>query len=349
MSSASLRRRTRGVARYALLIVIALGAIGGGVIFWLLKSRADVDEPSVAVVAAAGPVIRAGTDTAELLQHARQAMAEQQLLAPAGNNAFELYLAVLKREPDNRVAQDALREIFPFAANAAEQTIDQGDDAEAQRQIALLTLADPQNYTVTLLQTKLQAKRDTAAPQAPQQVQQPQKREPPVPAVVAVNGPSHGVESVAATVVPASAPSTSLPPSIAKPVATPATSEQALALLRVESTSIEAAPKAAVRPRAPLVASVADAQGATAPALTHRVEPVYPADARRMRRQGWVDVTFTVQPDGSVVGASVSDADPKFVFDRAALSAVAHWQFTPGMQDGKPVVSQLRQRIEFRL
>ncbi|MFC4525652.1 hypothetical protein ISN76_20790 [Dyella halodurans] len=112
MSSASSPRRTEGVARYALLIVIALVACGAGVIFWLLKSRADADEPAAVVVAAAGPIIRAGADTDELLQHARQAMAEQRLLAPAGNNAFELYLAVLKREPGNRVAQDALREIF---------------------------------------------------------------------------------------------------------------------------------------------------------------------------------------------------------------------------------------------
>lgn len=56
-----------------------------------------------------------------------------------------------------------------------------------------------------------------------------------------------------------------------------------------------------------------------------------------------------VQPDGSVTSASVTDADPKYVFDRAALSAVSRWQFSPGMQDGKPVAAQVRQRIEFRL
>lgn len=347
MSSASLRRRTRGVARYALLIVIALAAIGGGVIFWLLKSRADADEPTATVVAVAGPVIRAGTDTSELLQHARQAMAEQRLLAPAGNNAFEWYLAVLKREPDNRVAQDALREVFPFAASAAEQTIDQGDAAEAQRQIGLLALADPQNYTLTLLQTKLQAQRDAAAEQA----QPPQKHEQPAPVVAAVNRASPALAPVTTAAVPLSAPSTPLPTAIAKPAAvpTPTASERALAQLHVESTAIEAAPKASVRPRAPVVTAVADAQGSVAPTLTHRVEPVYPPEARRTRRQGWVDVSFTVQADGSVASASVSDADPKFVFDRAALSAVNHWQFTPGTQDGKPVAAQLRQRIEFRL
>ena len=56
-----------------------------------------------------------------------------------------------------------------------------------------------------------------------------------------------------------------------------------------------------------------------------------------------------MQPNGTVANASVADADPKYVFDRAALTAVARWQFTPGMQAGKPVAAQVRQRIEFRL
>ncbi len=342
MSSASLHRRTEGVARYALLIVIALIAFGAGVIFWLLKSRADAEAPSAVVVAAAGPIIRAGADTVELLLRARQAMAEQRLLAPAGNNAFELYLAVLKREPGNRVAQDALREIFPFAATAAEQTIDQGNDVESQRQIALLTLADPQNYTVTLLQAKLQAQRDAVAQQAQQTPKSTQSTQPTPTAATA----SRAVAPVAANAAVAQ-PTT--PPSPNKTANTSTAAEQALARLHVESTPIEAAPKAAARPRTPAVVAVADAQGTLAPALAHRVEPVYPADARRSRREGWVDVTFIVQPDGSVAAASVADADPKYVFDRAALSAVTRWTFTPGMQDGKPVASQVRQRIEFRL
>jgi protein TonB len=344
MPSASLRRRTEGVARYALLIVVVLVTLAAGVIFYLLRSRADSDEPSTVVVAAAGPIIRAGAGTAELLQHARQAMAEQRLLAPAGNNAFELYLAVLKREPGNRVAQDALREIFPFAATAAEQTIDHGDDAESQRQIALLTLADPQNYTLTLLQAKLQAQRDAVAQrtQQTQQVPPTQKSVQPAPTIAAAN-------RAAAPVAPAAAVAPAPAPSLEKPAGGPTAAEQALANLHVESTPIKAAPKAAAGPRAPAVVAVADAQGTVAPALTHRVEPLYPRDARLTRQQGWVDVIFTVQPDGSVAAASVADADPKHVFDRAALSAVTRWTFTPGMQDGKAVASQLRQRIEFRL
>jgi len=346
MSPASSRCRAQGVVRYSLLILIVLIAVAGGLIFWQIEHGQEVEQPAQAVVAAAGPVMRAGIGTDELLQHARDAMAAQRLLAPAGNNAFELYLAVLKREPGNRVAQDALREIFPFAAHAAEQTIDSGDDAEAQRQIDLLTRADPQNYTLTLLQAKLQAQRTAAA----QQEQQANRHEP-TPSSTAKAPPSTPVTPAVVTApVPPPAAPPSVPTAPAKPANTMTPSELTIAQLHVESTQVEAAPKATMRARTPApAAAVADANGATTPVLTHRVEPAYPPDAKRTRRQGWVDVTFTVEPDGSVIGATVADADPKYVFDRAAISAVSRWQFTPGTQDGKPVALQLRQRIEFRL
>ncbi|MFC4525653.1 TonB family protein [Dyella halodurans] len=209
----------------------------------------------------------------------------------------------------------------------------------------MLTLADPQNYTLTLLQAKLQAQRDAVAQQAPQAPQTP-KSAPPAPPTPGVATASRAVAPIAATAV---VPQPATSPMLNKAANVPTAAEQALARLQVESTPVEAAPRAAVKPRAPAVVAVADAQGATAPAVARRIEPVYPPDARRQRRQGWVDVTFVVQPDGSVAAASVADADPKYVFDRAALSAVTRWTFTPGTQDGKPVASQVRQRIEFRL
>ena len=345
MSPASSRRRAQGVVRYSLLILVVLIAAAGGLIFWQIERGQEVEQPTQAVVAAAGPVMRAGIGTDELLQHARDAMAAQRLLAPAGNNAFELYLAVLKREPGNRVAQDALREVFPFAAHAAEQTIDSGDDAEAQRQIDLLTRADPQNYTLTLLQAKLQALRTAAA----QQEQQANRHEPTPSSTVKTPPPAPVTPAVVTAPVPppAAAP---VPVAPTKPANTMTPSELAIAQLHVESTQVEAAPKATARARTPVPAAVvADANGASTPVLTHRVEPAYPPDAKRTRRQGWVDVTFTVEPDGSVIGATVADADPKYVFDRAAINTVSRWQFTPGMQDGKPVALPMRQRIEFRL
>lgn len=319
---------------------MTLIAAAGGLIYWQIRHGNDADQPAHEVVAASGPVARTTLGTDELLQRAREAMTAQRLLAPAGNNAFEFYLAVLQRQPGNRVAQDALREIFPFAANAAEQTIDSGDDAEAQRQIDLLTRADPQNYTLTLLRSKLQAQRTAAA----QQAALPNRREPTPPAGKA---PTVPVAAAAVAVAPAVVPPAQAPAARPANALTPA--QQAVAQLHVESTSVEAAPASAVRPRTAASAAVAGTSGSNTPVLTHRVEPAYPPEAKRTRRQGWVDVAFTVQADGSVTGATVSDAEPKYVFDRAALSAVSRWQFNPGTQDGKPVASQMHQRIEFRL
>ncbi|MDG2539683.1 energy transducer TonB [Dyella jiangningensis] len=342
MSLVSSHRRHHGVVRHGLLIVIVFMLAAAAVIFWELKYRANTDEPSEQVVAATGPIVREGAGIDELLQHARQAMADQRLLAPAGNNAFELYLMVLRREPGNRAAQDALREIFPFAAHAAEQTIDEGNDGEAQRQIALLAKADPQNYTLTLLQSKLQAHQAAVAQEA-LQAQQQTKREAPSGGIAVA---SKATSSAPAPVAPAAPPAPAGPmATAARPSNSPVPAEQALAQLHVESTAVEAAPRQVAHARTTPI----EAAGIVPPVLTRRVEPVYPAEARRTRRQGWVDVIFTVQPDGSVAGASVADADPRYVFDRAALAAVGRWQFTPGMQDGKVAASQVRQRIEFRL
>ncbi|WP_199097727.1 energy transducer TonB [Dyella sp. ASV21] len=334
MSSAA-PRRTQGIARYTFVMVLVLMVLGGAFIYWRLRALADADMPAPTTAVTSGPVVREGAGTEELLQHARDAMAGRRLLAPAGSNAFEFYLAVLKREPDNRIAQDALRETFPFAAQAAEQTIDAGNAEEAQREIDLLTRADPQNYTLTLLRAKLQAQQDAQA-----QTSAPRAAAPaPVRHEVSPSAP-------APVPTPAVATAPTAAPIVQNPVPAKATAESPLAKLHVESTSVEAAPRQVAKPRAP---ALADATGSAAPVLTRRVEPAYPAEARRARRQGWVDVVFTVQPDGSVSGASVADADPKYVFDRAALAAVSRWQFTPSTQDGKAVTAQVRQRIEFRL
>ncbi|MBS0462873.1 MAG: energy transducer TonB, partial [Proteobacteria bacterium] len=46
---------------------------------------------------------------------------------------------------------------------------------------------------------------------------------------------------------------------------------------------------------------------------------------------GEVTVAFTINADGSVSGATVVKADPKRVFDAAALDAIRKWTFeAPG-------------------
>ena len=63
-----------------------------------------------------------------------------------------------------------MRETFPFGANEAEQEINNRNFADAQREIDLLAKADPDNYTLTILRSKLDAQRKTAS-QEQQQAQ----------------------------------------------------------------------------------------------------------------------------------------------------------------------------------
>lgn len=322
---APLTRRTEGATRYALLILLVLLAGAGGVVAWVLKANHDGTALPEVAINDSGQIHHEGMsgDASQLLLHARAAVAQQRLLAPAGDNAVAWYLLILKQQPDNRTAQDALRELFPFAATAAEQTIGQGNAAEAQRQIDLLSRADPTNYTLTILRAKLQAQMQVAEDQ--------QRRDAQLAQAAAAKASPHAVPApvVASPSIVTSAPVLSSPPSPTRP-----------------SASAETETPAATRANAVAPATTI---ASTAPVLTRRIEPYYPADARRTRRQGWVDVRFVVEADGSVSRASVVDADPRNVFDRAALNAVERWQFTPGTRGGTPASMEVRQRIDFRL
>jgi len=79
------------------------------------------------------------------------------------------------------------------------------------------------------------------------------------------------------------------------------------------------------------------------------VPPVYPRDAERQKLSGWVDVEFTVAPDGSTQDLVVRGAEPQRTFDQAAIDAVKRWRFEPIMRDGTAVAQRAALRIRFEL
>jgi TonB family protein len=79
------------------------------------------------------------------------------------------------------------------------------------------------------------------------------------------------------------------------------------------------------------------------------VPPVYPSAAERQNLSGWVDVEFTVAPDGSTQDLVVRGAEPQRLFDQAAIDAVKRWRFEPIMRDGKAVAQRAAIRIRFEL
>ena len=68
-----------------------------------------------------------------------------------------------------------------------------------------------------------------------------------------------------------------------------------------------------------------------------RVNPDYPQRALRRNIEGWVVVQFTITPAGTVKDPKVVDADPKGLFEEAALKAIARWRYNPKVVEGQAV------------
>ena len=68
-----------------------------------------------------------------------------------------------------------------------------------------------------------------------------------------------------------------------------------------------------------------------------RVPPDYPARAQSRGLEGWVQVRFTITPTGTVKDPVVVNAEPKNIFDDAALKAIARWRYNPRVEGGVAV------------
>jgi protein TonB len=68
-----------------------------------------------------------------------------------------------------------------------------------------------------------------------------------------------------------------------------------------------------------------------------RVPPEYPPRAQSRGLEGWVQVRFTITPTGTVKDPMVVNAEPKGMFDEAALKAIARWRYNPRVEGGVAV------------
>jgi protein TonB len=81
-----------------------------------------------------------------------------------------------------------------------------------------------------------------------------------------------------------------------------------------------------------------------------RINPDYPPRALARGLEGWVQVQFTITPTGTVTDAKVVNAEPKNIFDDAALKAISRWRYNPKV-DGGVAVSRVGMQtiIRFQL
>jgi protein TonB len=280
---------------------------------------ASASSAAEAQAAAQAKAKLSGMSVPELLSAARDAYAQHRLVAPAGDNAMEYYEAVLVKDPKNQVAKDALRETFPFSVPDVEKAISQNNFAEANRQIDVLSKADPTNYTLTLLRSKLDAQQKL---QARQQQEAQQKAQ-------------HAVELAAAQQAAASKA---------------AADKEAAAKLAAQQAAQQAAAAKAAPPPKPVAETAAPkTTGVTRGAQIEKAAAAqYPLDAARNQTSGYAVVQFTVSATGKVSNAHVINSSPRRVFDQAAIRAVEQSTYQPALKDGEPVDAVLQRRIDFK-
>jgi len=340
-------RRARALARGAIkpVFIAVLAVVAGlAVVSWFLIIKPHQDllsadsggHPSTPVnvgqqQAAAPPVNVDALSINDLLSEARSAMNQQRVIAPAGNNAFEFYLKVLQKQPGNQVAADALRETFPFAASNVEQVINQRQFDEADREITLLAKVDPTNYTLTILRSKLDAQRKTLDQEQQKQLDQ-----------------QHQAELAAQK---AAADKAAQEKTLAEKTAADKAAQQQAALAAQQKAQQEATQSTAAKANSQVASTPTSAGGGeTRDAIPiSTIRPRYPATALRNNQEGWVDVQYTVNVDGSVSNINVVSAEPRHVFDNAAIDALRRAKFSPAMRDGTATASQQQKRIEFKL
>ena len=337
------RSRARGAIKPVTIAVLAIVA-SLAVLSWIfiIKPHEDIvsadagGHPSTPVAAtqqAAPPVNVETLSLNDLLDEARKAMNQQRVISPAGNNAFEFYLKVLQKQPGNQTAADALRETFPFAASNVEQVINQRDFNEAEREIDLLAKVDPTNYTLTILRSKLDAQRKTLDEE--QQKQLDDQRQADLAAQKAIADKAAADQAAAQ-----------------KAAADKAAAAQAALVAQQEKAKEEqqAKAKGGATTETASAANTAPAGGETRDAIPiSTIRPRYPATALRNSQEGWVDVQYTVNVDGSVSDITVVSAEPRHVFDGAAIDALRRAKFSPALRDGEAIASQQQKRIEFKL
>ena len=315
MSHATTYRNARLLA--PALLAIALAACSGKED----ATPADTATPAASPAAApAAPAVSAkvqsmGTD--QLRDAASNALRENRMYAPAGDNAMEYYLALRDKLPDDASVKSALTDLQPYTLIAAEQSLTREDFTEAQRLVALIEKVDASAPALPRLKQGIANGMQVAAKRTVDEADRAKKD--------AETRAKQQVEQQR----------------LAQQQAAEATAAKELAerqeAARKESERQGAERQAAAKREADARTAAAQQAAASAPkpaaAPTLRAmstpAPRYPAEALRSGTSGEVLVEITVGTDGSVTDARVLRANPPRVFDREALNAVKRWRFEP--------------------
>lgn len=306
----------------SLAIVLALGlglaGCGGDKADTTAKPAAptgpSAEEVAAKQAAAQQAAALAALTPEELKKRGNEALREQRLYAPAGDNAMEYFIALRKKtEKPDASAESALIDLQPYAVIAAEQAIGREDFVEAERLRGLIEQADAQAPALPRIADAIAKGKVAAANRVTEEAARAEQQ-----AKAAEEAKTRAEEQAAAAA--AAARTAAAQPAAPAPQPTaPAPTRSEPPPQPVATQPQPAAPQPTAAPARP--------SGGLVPISTP--QPAYPPEARRAGASGEVTVSFTVNTDGSVSDVELVSAKPRGVFDRSVQGAVRRWRFQP--------------------
>jgi TonB family protein len=212
-------------------------------------------------------------------------------------------------------------------ATAAEQALLAGDLAEAARLTDAARAVDPNHVRVKFLTAQIAREQARAAAR---------RRPAEQVADATANAAPQAPGPAATQAIAASAPE----PMPVVAASAPATSD---------ATVVYAAASSGPPSSTPPVSEARDPNSVAAVILqrVYSVDPEFPEIAREQDLTGFVDLEFTVRADGTVTDVNVLKAQPRGVFEKAAVDAVSKWRYRPIERDGLPINEHARLRLNF--
>ncbi len=312
------KARLRGGAAWLFAASILAGCGGS-------EPPAPTAAPPVAEVAPTPPPAPVLVEGAGSIEVAEAALRDQRLFTPAGDNAFELFLLAMERDPSSQRVRDALTDLFPYAVLHVEQRTAARDAEDARRVLDLMTRAQPNAPALGRLDQELERLERRIATEAAQQ-----------------QAAAARAATAAATPPPAPTPA----PAPVEPVAVPVPEPVQPAPAPVVSTPPPA--PAPLQPAAPAPVAAATPPRAAAstglPRVLRQPSLRYPDQAMRQGIEGQVTLDFQIDADGGVSDVRVVEATPQGIFEREAISVVRRTRFEP-----PPEPTRARRTIGFTL
>jgi protein TonB len=116
----------------------------------------------------------------------------------------------------------------------------------------------------------------------------------------------------------------------------------------IEKTKQLIRPKELIIPKQ-IMTSSAQVKVEVKPDYVQNPPPQYPELAKQMRQEGIVMLSVDVNKEGEPVNVEIIQSSGFRLLDQAALKAVRHWKFQPGIIANIPVESTVTVPINFRL